>query len=366
MKKIICLLLIFMLCPILHASATNLTISAYEPSVITGDSLTFLVSLDSAVDLYAYEVRLEYDSALLEYQNYSVDFSEYETMWQDENKIVVGVTKRGDTPGANGNVELLRITFKTKAVGTANVKVLDIKGLNTALVNTVSSDIKTAYATITEKTIPPVVTPPSGGGGGGGGGGFSVTPPKTTPAPQPEIPAKTEVKFNDVDDNFWGREAISHLANKGIINGNNGSFEPDRPITREEVVKMLVLAFSIDLSSDGCDFQDVDSDSWYYSYVAAANKHGIVNGISALLFGVGEYVKRQDAAVMIARILRSRGYTTDNSVHFEDEADISNYALADVLYLASLGYINGFENNFNPAGNMTRAEISQLLFNIIK
>lgn len=51
----------------------------------------------------------------------------------------------------------------------------------------------------------------------------------------------TQQKFSDVDETHWAYNYINVLADLGIISGTgNNLFEPDREITYDEIVKMLV------------------------------------------------------------------------------------------------------------------------------
>lgn len=47
-------------------------------------------------------------------------------------------------------------------------------------------------------------------------------------------------RFKDLSESHWAYEAIESLAEKGIVNGyEDGTFRPDKPITRAEVVTLL-------------------------------------------------------------------------------------------------------------------------------
>ena len=73
---------------------------------------------------------------------------------------------------------------------------------------------------------------------------------------------------------------------------------------------------------------------WYYSYVAAANKLGIVNGISEQEFGIGAPITRQDLCVIAHRIMQIKNIRAelDDSIEFEDADEISEYALDSVRH----------------------------------
>lgn len=190
-------------------------------------------------------------------------------------------------------------------------------------------------------------------------------------------PAATGV-FKDVYDSFWGKNAIEYLYKKGVISGmTEDTFEPTATLTREQAVKILCLAFNIqdvkniysengrvyDLT-DYSMFDDVAQYDWYSEYVFAAYRRNIVNGIADKRFGVGESVTRQDIAVMLYRILEASSSKKDSG--FDDAADIAPYAEEAVAYMRANGIISGYDDNtFKPQSFISRAEIAQIVYNIL-
>ncbi len=215
---------------------------------------------------------------------------------------------------------------------------------------------------------------PSSGSGTGkpGGGGTVVTVPKITP----DINAgndnsqgsnNTEEKpiFSDIPTGHWAYDAVKLLYNEGIVEGNDDdTFAPDDSLTREQLVKMIVKAFNIP-EYEETRFSDVLPGSWYYTYVGGAYKYGVVLGISDDLFGIGQTVKRQDAAVMIYRIIKDKLPGAENTSKFTDDSDISEYAADAVYAMQNAGLINGFDGMFNPLGDITRAEAAKLIASVI-
>jgi uncharacterized membrane protein YgcG len=222
----------------------------------------------------------------------------------------------------------------------------------------------------------------SGGGGsssgGGGGGGAVVFVPSANPGdgtgtdlentgPTPKPPSKY---FNDMNSAAWAGEYVDALKEKGIVAGNgNGGFEPNGFVTREQFTKMLVLSLNIELIYDyGIPFNDVPRDGWAYPYIAAAYKNGLINGMSADMFGPGENISRQDIAALIARAVDAAGKVPVETVSgkFNDEGEISGYAVEAVLTLSELGVLNGDENgNFRPKSNASRAESAKILYMLL-
>ena len=206
------------------------------------------------------------------------------------------------------------------------------------------------------------------GSGGGGLGGLTVyTKPVEVPPASNEQTVNTQtavsgLPFTDIADCAWAHEYIKALYDKDIITGVDAhSFEPNRAVTRAEFVKMLVVAFNI--SADNrmvFAFDDVTRDMWSYPYIEAAWCRGIVNGKTKKYFGAMETITRQDAAVMISRMLNSSA-SSEASV-FTDMASVSDYARDAVLAISEMGIMNGTAGgNFEPMGITTRAEAAAII-----
>ena len=177
--------------------------------------------------------------------------------------------------------------------------------------------------------------------------------------------APIKVKFSDIDDVAWASEAIYALADKEIISGKSeGVFAPDDSITREEFVKMIVLAFGIKSSDVYCGLTDVDKDMWYAEYVNAAYANGVINGVSDTQFGINMKVSRQDMAVMIAR---ATGLTSEQRKTFGDSEMIAGYAADAVGIMGALGIISGNEaGKFMPDENTKRSEAAKMIYETLK
>ena len=190
-------------------------------------------------------------------------------------------------------------------------------------------------------------------GGGGGGGGTSYVSPSTNST------GNQADKFGDMT-NHWAKEYALKLFEKGIINGfPDGSFQPEKNITRAEFAKMAVLALG--LQPNGADiYSDVKSDSWYYSFVAAATETKLING-DGNSFLPENMITRQDAAAILARaIVYKNAALPESDKKFNDFDDIADYARAAVEGLCELGIITGDNGEFRPADSLTRAEASAL------
>ena len=213
----------------------------------------------------------------------------------------------------------------------------------------------------------------SGGSGSGSGGMWIGSGPKDAAEDGSEkqtVMEKAQELFGDIDDVEWAKTAIMSFALRGYINGRrDGEFAPNDNVTREEFVKMAVGVLGFAPEGD-CEFEDADKNAWYYSYIAAGVSHGIVNGISESIFGVGRLITREDMAVIIYRAAKSAGIalTSDGVyIEFADESLISGYAREAVIEAAKSGIVNGTgDNYFEPKKSATRAEAVKMLYELSK
>jgi S-layer homology domain len=112
-------------------------------------------------------------------------------------------------------------------------------------------------------------------------------------------------EFPDVKSNKWYYSYIKTASSLGIISGNpDGTFGPDKKITRAEMTKVIVLAFqgSVDFSAKGLSFSDVSKSSWAYEFINKAAAAEIVNGYGEV-FKPGKTATRAEAIAMIHRAL---------------------------------------------------------------
>lgn len=207
----------------------------------------------------------------------------------------------------------------------------------------------------------------SSGSSGGSSGGFAGSFTTSQNIPKPDFDA-FKVTFNDISEDFWGFAAIDTLAADGIISGyGDGSFRPSNSITRAEFTKMIISvikANKIEIAEgENAEFGDVKEDSWYFEYVNEAYRKGIIVGSDGLFLPQSN-IKREDAALIIYRLMDKAGNTPSGIKAFPDRAEISDYAKSEVSALGSIGVVAGnSEGKFEPGKHITRAEAAQLIYN---
>lgn len=100
-------------------------------------------------------------------------------------------------------------------------------------------------------------------------------------------------------------EAVAYLRAQDIVQGyQDGTFRPDRKISRVEFLKIALQ--SGDISTAACDadisFPDVIAGEWFFNIVCAAVKAGIVNGYADGTFRPHDAINVAEASKIIARV----------------------------------------------------------------
>ncbi|WP_235338202.1 S-layer homology domain-containing protein [Paenibacillus wulumuqiensis] len=182
-----------------------------------------------------------------------------------------------------------------------------------------------------------------------------------------------EKTFDDVT-NHWGKAAIDSMASRLVVEGmNEMTFDPNRKITRAEFSAIAVRAFGLqDDRAVGKSFTDVASGTWYTPYVGTASAYGLLNGYTDGSFKPDKTITRQEAISILIRAARladinpsASSTATLNS--YKDGAQTSAWAKQDVSYATEQGIMQGdAAGMLNSKGAVTRAETASLMERILK
>ena len=110
------------------------------------------------------------------------------------------------------------------------------------------------------------------------------------------------VRFDDVQDGKWYTTAVNTLASMGIINGSNGEFRPNDPITRAEFIAIAMRIANM-VSGASANFNDVSRNAWYYGAVASAVSYGWIGGYSDGTFRPTKSITRAEVVTIVNRML---------------------------------------------------------------
>ena len=165
--------------------------------------------------------------------------------------------------------------------------------------------------------------------------------------------------FIDVSEDQWFNTAVSTLAKMGIITGYpDGTFRPGQTITRAE---FAALAARFDKSADPPDagFSDI-SGHWAYDEITKAAANGWVDGYPDGSFRPDRTISRAEAMALMNRVLnRDPADITDlleGMLIWPDNADTSAWYYIDVQE-ATNGH--KYERVTKPTEKWTALEVSR-------
>lgn len=180
-------------------------------------------------------------------------------------------------------------------------------------------------------------------------------------------------QFTDVSG--WSKEAIELLASKLILNGVDATtFEPDRAITRAEFASIISKALGLVNTSNSSNFTDITVDAWYADAIATVAELGFMNGYTDGTYRPSQQLTREEAMVIVARIL---SYLESNLVLSSDEIDnilaqygdqdqLGNWSRLDIALTVREGIIIGNNGQLNAKDNITREQIAAIIVRLLE
>ncbi|NOV04803.1 RCC1 domain-containing protein [Paenibacillus planticolens] len=156
----------------------------------------------------------------------------------------------------------------------------------------------------------------------------------------------------------WAASKISAWIDKGFIKGyDDGSFKPDNQITRAEFIALINRSFGFTETSD-IAFRDVASDNWAHAEVAKAVKAGYISGYADGTIGINKPISRQEAAVIVSRLLTLNTATDAANAAFIDASQMAAWSKDAIGEVVAAQIMNGYDadHSFKPLAPITRAE----------
>jgi chitodextrinase len=134
-----------------------------------------------------------------------------------------------------------------------------------------------------------------------------------------DYPEHEAINFTDVPKNAWYKDNLDQAVKLGLVNGSEGKFMPNAPITREQMVTMIFRALQVDPSNLADEkllepYKDYTKvGEWAQSAFAYAIKHDIIKGNADLQLKPKDFTTRAQAAVVFLRLMDHIGLLTGKS-----------------------------------------------------
>lgn len=160
----------------------------------------------------------------------------------------------------------------------------------------------------------------------------------------------------------WAEQKIQKWLDEDNLKGyQDGSFKPNQTITRAEFVAMINRLFGYTETAE-IDFKDLNTQNWAYKDIAAAVKAGYVKGYENQTIRPGAPVTRQEAAVIVAKILGVNPIDSGILDQFTDAEQIASWGKSGITVAVENEVMKGYPNRtFSPSKSLTRAEAVSLI-----
>ena len=170
--------------------------------------------------------------------------------------------------------------------------------------------------------------------------------------------------FSDIDENDWYYDNVMDAANNGYISGmGDGTFAPTKATTRAEFASMIAKAMGYEANPDAPSmFPDVADDFWGKAAINFCAQNGIITGYDDGTFQPNKAITRQEAASILRNAFK---LTESSSETFPDDSAISGWAKESVYIVKASGLMKGDAGtgNFRPTDTIIRAEAASILMN---
>lgn len=142
-----------------------------------------------------------------------------------------------------------------------------------------------------------------------------------------------------------------------LVGYTDGTFGPERDMTRAEVTTMFARLLTEEIEADKTysnTFSDVPKGYWAANYIGYMQQFGIITGYSDGSFRPDAPVTRAEFAAIASRFEK----LTEGSKSFADVPD-TYWAARYIDFAATRGWVTGYsDGTFKPEDPITRAEVA--------
>lgn len=351
------------------AAETTLTVSTPDALPKAGETFTVTVDISGNPGLCSAQFTLSFDKSVVKCESAKL------------GKVLSGMlsaTNPNAPDGAiiacaavdarTGNGTLAEYTFRVLRSGDAKFALTD--GIFTdGAGKSIQTNVKAPA--VTKPTTP--TTPITPGAGEQAEQGEPGEPAGQGEEAAVQLFEKTS--FTDVPASFWGCAYIEKAAGLGLVTGNpDGTFAPDKPMTRAEFVTILRRLSGDTGASPDKGFADVKAGDWFCDAANWAADKGYATG-DGVHFNPSGRITRQEVVTILFRYHGGTGgmeamlgaFGVDNLSAFGDRGAVSSWALDAMHWAVYNGLMNGKSATaLEPLSSASRAEITAIFVRYIE
>ena len=169
-----------------------------------------------------------------------------------------------------------------------------------------------------------------------------------------------EPTYGDVAGH-WAEVSIERWSGHGIIQGNNGKFNPNGQLTCAHFAAILARLLKLP-AAENAGFADNTPDAWHYDAINRCAAAGILKGNLNGTVTPNAPITRERAMVMLGRALGIEPIENPDLTKYTDAAQVASYAQGMLAALIEAGVVGGVTaDQLAPQNNITRAATVTIL-----
>lgn len=171
--------------------------------------------------------------------------------------------------------------------------------------------------------------------------------------------------FADVSGDSWYYDAVAFAMEKGIMSGYSAdTFAPNDNLSRAMLAQILYNLEEKPSARTDIRFTDVSGDAWYSDAVLWAAENGIAQGYDGH-FDPEAPITREQVATMLWNYAGKPATDNARALNYSDADKISGWAVNAMLWATENNVMSGYDGMLDPAGQATRAQIAQMMKNYL-
>lgn len=187
---------------------------------------------------------------------------------------------------------------------------------------------------------------------------------------------RSSKSFSDMKGH-WAEAIVNELASRLILDTDRKeNFIPSKKATRAEFAEIITKALGLMQKGAGKDlFSDVSKEDTYYDAVTIANEYGIISGYGDGSFRPDKEITREEAMAMMVRAMKVAGIEISLSQEeidtllsgYRDTSSISSWAREYIAICIKLGIVEGRPNQtIAPKDSISMAEMTIIIYRLLE
>ncbi len=178
----------------------------------------------------------------------------------------------------------------------------------------------------------------------------------------------SDCRFKDVLPLDWFYSDVNKTNSLGFMNGiSKDYFDPYSNVKRSEIAQVLYNIDNGKKTYSNTTYNDVNKTDWFYDAVRWATGKNIMYGNENGMFEPDRFITREELVVYLYKYKKEPKVNTDNLKNFADGNEVSSKNAMEWATEKNI-ILGDTHQNLNPHEKLTRAELAAILvrFNNVK